>query len=62
MRTENMKEAAAHCRHQATDFEGKPEEQFLLRLAYCFEKLASASLAASSRQGAVGRYSPPGPC
>jgi hypothetical protein len=34
---------AEHCRHEADHFLGKPEQQFLLRLASTFDDLAASN-------------------
>jgi hypothetical protein len=36
---------AEECRQEATNFAGKPEAGFLLRIAGCFEELATANVA-----------------
>lgn len=44
MRTNSYKSEAEECRRQATTaFDGKPEGDFLLRLATMFEELAHKS-------------------
>jgi hypothetical protein len=45
-----MNQAAVDCRRQATEFEGKPEAAFLLRLAFSFEELASKPPAGTASQ------------
>ena len=55
-----FKEQAENCRQQASDFAGRPEAPFLLRVASAFDELAlvreSKLVAAASRErGATQR-------
>jgi hypothetical protein len=40
MDVQSLEKEAAHCREKATEFAGKPEEPFLLRLASAMDELA----------------------
>ena len=42
MRTQVYKDEAEKCRREATNFQGKYEEIFLLKVASCFEELAQS--------------------
>jgi len=41
MRSQILENEAEECRRKAIDYAGKPEAQFLLRLARSFDELAS---------------------
>jgi hypothetical protein len=40
MSTENMNSESVYCRWQSAEFAGKPEAEFLLRVASSFDELA----------------------
>jgi hypothetical protein len=54
MRTDTYKLEAEECRQAARAYNGRPEGDFLLRLATMFEELAHESVPGSSRPPLVG--------
>jgi hypothetical protein len=58
MRNRSFGDEAEACRKQAAQFAGRPEAQFLLRIAHSFEELEIASIVRSEINSS--RYPPGG--
>ncbi|HEV2594241.1 MAG TPA: hypothetical protein VGU01_03475 [Sphingomicrobium sp.] len=53
--TNSLAREAAHCRKQARQFEGRPEQPFLLRLSEAFDELSLRESSSVSQSPAGGR-------